>query len=150
MDEKMPDEHATWRRIADKARAAATGAASYVADRRYERTPAGKARKAARRGASTFHIRLDLDSIASLELVGSTNSGAGFSAVDCVRLVPPGTPPGVLLIGANLPGVWVDVTPLDDALDEGGWTSFNRQPWAMRAIWRTAFSPSEPAQTICA
>jgi hypothetical protein len=45
-------------------RSAASGAVSYVSDRRFGRTPAGKARQAAEEGAKTFHIRLDLDSIA--------------------------------------------------------------------------------------
>ncbi len=70
----------------------------------------------------------DLPSGALVELVltGSLLDGTEFSASDCIRLVPPGTPPGVLLVGSNVPGVWVDISPIDDLLDEGGFTSFNR------------------------
>ncbi|MHC4947964.1 MAG: hypothetical protein ACYTG1_06855 [Planctomycetota bacterium] len=49
-----------------------------------------------------------------------------FSASDCVRLVPPGTPPGQVFVTANLPGAWVDVAPLDETLDGGGFTGFER------------------------
>ncbi len=51
------------RRAAGLARSAASSAAGLVAGRRFSRTPAGKARAAAERGATTFHIRLDLDDI---------------------------------------------------------------------------------------
>ncbi len=52
------------RKAAGSLRGAASGAVAFVADKRFDRTPAGKARKAAEAGASTFHIRLDLDDIA--------------------------------------------------------------------------------------
>lgn len=51
------------RRAAGMAKTAASGAAGFVADKRFERTPAGRARQAAEDGARTFHIRLDLDEI---------------------------------------------------------------------------------------
>ena len=51
------------RRAAGLAKDAVTGAAGYVAEKRFERTPAGRARAAAADGAATFHIRLDLDDI---------------------------------------------------------------------------------------
>lgn len=52
------------RRVAGLAKHAVTGAAGYLADKRFERTPAGRARAAAEDGAATFHIRIDLDDIA--------------------------------------------------------------------------------------
>jgi len=70
----------------------------------------------------------DLPAGALVQLVvsGSLLDGTEFVASDCIRLVPPGTPGGQLSVGSNLPGIWVDVTPLDELLDFGGWTSFNR------------------------
>jgi hypothetical protein len=79
---------------------------------------------------------LELDSLpagAWVELVvsGQLLDGTTFSANDCVRLVPPGTPPGAVMVSANLPGIWVDATPLDDQLDGGGFTFFARTyPWS--------------------
>jgi hypothetical protein len=49
-----------------------------------------------------------------------------FSASDCVRLVPPGTPPGQVFMTSNLTGAWVDVAPLDNTLDGGGFANFTR------------------------
>lgn len=51
------------RRAAGMARSVASSAAGLITGRRFSRTPAGKARAAAERGASTFHIRIDLDDI---------------------------------------------------------------------------------------
>lgn len=51
------------RKAAGLAKGAASGAVGFVAGRRFGRTPAGRARKAAEDGASTFHIRLDLAEI---------------------------------------------------------------------------------------
>ena len=69
---------------------------------------------------------LPAGALVELVLTGTLLDGTEFSASDCIRLVPPGTPPGVLLVGSNVPGVWVDVSPIDDLLDEGGFASFNR------------------------
>lgn len=51
------------RKAAALAKDAATGAAGFVSDRRFGRTPAGRARQAVEDGATTFHIRLGLDEI---------------------------------------------------------------------------------------
>jgi hypothetical protein len=74
---------------------------------------------------------LELDTVPiggviSLVLTGESTDGTGFEAVDCIRIVPPGSPPGALMIGSNVQGVWVNVTPVDDQVDGGGFTSFNR------------------------
>lgn len=58
------DDAGVLRRVGRVARSAAGAAGGFIADRRFARTPAGKARAAASDGASTFHIRLDLDDIA--------------------------------------------------------------------------------------
>ena len=74
---------------------------------------------------------LQLDDLPAGDLVqlvvnGTLLDGTPFSASDCIRLVPPGTPPGVMAIGSNLLGVFIAVTPLDETLDGGGFTNFNR------------------------
>ncbi len=56
-------------------------------------------------------------------LTGNFFDGTPFSADDCIRLVPPGTPPGMLLVGSNLPGAWLDIGPLDLQLDGGGFVT---------------------------
>ena len=70
----------------------------------------------------------DLDSGALVELVvtGNLLDGTPFEASDCVRLVPPGTPPGALAVESNVAGAWVEVSPLDDTLDGGGFAAFER------------------------
>lgn len=57
------DDPGALRKAAGLAKSAVTGAVDYVSDKRFERTPAGKAKVAAEEGATTFHIRLDLDDI---------------------------------------------------------------------------------------
>ena len=65
--------------------------------------------------------------ILTLLVTGELNDGSSFSASDCIRIVNGGGgASGELSVGSNLPGVWVDVTPLDDTFDEGGYTAFNR------------------------
>ena len=64
--------------------------------------------------------------LVELVVSGALLDGTEFSASDCIRLVPPGTPPGLLTVESNLPGVWIDVAPLDPQLDSGGFASFER------------------------
>ena len=70
----------------------------------------------------------DLDSGALLELVvtGNLLDETPFEAGDCIRLVPPGTSPGLLTVESNVAGAWIDVSPLDDTLDGGGFADFER------------------------
>ena len=68
------------------------------------------------------------DEIIVLELSGNLLDGTAFVAKDCVRLVGPGESPGELAVSSNVPGggVFIDVLPLDDTLDTGGFTDFVR------------------------
>jgi hypothetical protein len=62
-----------------------------------------------------------------LVLTGNLNNGCAFVAYDCVRLVPPGTAPGMLMVTSDpSTGAWVYADPLDLTLDGGGWTEFQR------------------------
>jgi len=87
----------------------------------------------------------DLDPGALVELVvsGELNDGTEFFASDCVRLVPPGTPPGLMTILSNVPGVWVDVDPLDNTLDGGGFADFERSFPLTTVVTLTADATSQ-------
>src|SRR5262245_25201827 len=74
---------------------------------------------------------LQLDDLPAGALVpvlvtGELNDGTAFTSQDCLRLVPPGTPPGMLSINSNLDEAWVDASPLDLQLDGGGFAQFAR------------------------
>ncbi len=58
-----------------------------------------------------------------LTLIGTLLDGKPFRSSDCIRLVPPGTSPGMLSVGSNLPGAWLDLSPLDLQLDGGGFVT---------------------------
>ena len=64
--------------------------------------------------------------LVELVVSGTLLDGTEFSASDCIRLVPPGTPPGMMAVGSNAPGVFIDVSPLDLQLDGGGFANFER------------------------
>ncbi|UCG17075.1 MAG: hypothetical protein JSV19_03395 [Phycisphaerales bacterium] len=75
---------------------------------------------------------LELDALppgALVELVvtGSLLDGSPFTtAIDRIRLVPPGTPPGLVAVSSTIPDVWIDAYPLDLQLDDGGFADFER------------------------
>jgi len=61
-----------------------------------------------------------------LVVSGTLLDGTPFtSSSDCVRLVPPGSPPNQVTV-QSIAGGWVDAAPLDNNLDEGGFGSFQR------------------------
>ncbi|MCH7719540.1 MAG: hypothetical protein IH988_00935 [Planctomycetes bacterium] len=86
---------------------------------------------------------LQLDDLPAGDLIqlvvnGTLLDGTPFSASDCIRLVPPGAPPGAMAVGSNLSGVFIDVTPLDETLDGGGFANFERTYWLGTIVTLTA------------
>jgi hypothetical protein len=69
--------------------------------------------------------------------------GTPFEGSDCVRLVPPGTPPNLLALQSNAADAWVDVGPLDDQLDGGGFASFERTYPSATEVTLTASATHE-------
>ena len=64
--------------------------------------------------------------LVELVLSGTLADGCEFIAFDCVRIVPQGASPALLIVQSNAPGAWLDVTPPDDTLDGGGFADFER------------------------
>jgi hypothetical protein len=91
----------------------------------------------------------DLDPGALVELVlsGALFDGTPFEASDCIRLVPPGTPPGLLSVGSDVGGTWVDVSPLDDTLDGGGFAYFERS-FPMTSVVTLKAEPEADGQSF--
>lgn len=69
----------------------------------------------------------DLDgALVPLAVSGTLLDGTRFiSSSDCVRLVPPGSPPNQVTV-QSMAGAWTDATPVDNQLDGGGFGSFQR------------------------
>jgi CSLREA domain-containing protein len=87
------------------------------------------------------HLELDAlpsGALVELSIDGTLLDGTSFVASDCVRLVPPGTSPGMLAIRSSVPGTWVDVSPLDNTLDGGGFAEFQRSYPLTSVVWLTA------------
>lgn len=76
--------------------------------------------------------------LVELVLTGELQDGTPFSARDCVRFVPPGTPPGALTISTARNG-WVQASPLDLQLDGGGFGRFERTYPLGTRVTLTAF-----------
>ncbi len=65
-------------------------------------------------------------SLVELTITGGMTTGASFEASDCVWIVPPSAAPGLLLVNASIPGVYIDVSPPDEILDDAGYADFAR------------------------
>ena len=65
--------------------------------------------------------------VVTVVLSGVLADGTSFEAADCIRLVQPGTPPGMVnMRSLHVKGAWMGVTPVDDQLDGGGFGEFYR------------------------
>ncbi|UCG34389.1 MAG: S8 family serine peptidase, partial [Phycisphaerales bacterium] len=69
---------------------------------------------------------LNAGALVELAVTGTLADGCAFIARDCVRLVPPGTPPGLVAVQADVGGAWINAHPLDLQLDGGGFADFER------------------------
>lgn len=68
----------------------------------------------------------DPGALVPIRITGELSDGTPFVGFDCLRLVPPGAPPGLVSVTSNLAGTWINAGPLDLALDGGGFANFNR------------------------
>lgn len=68
---------------------------------------------------------LSSGALVSLKITGELAGGATFEAQDCIRLVPPGTPPGMIAVNAPA-AAFIEASPLDLTLDGGGFGAFLR------------------------
>jgi hypothetical protein len=81
---------------------------------------------------SDLVAELGLDGLMPGDLVelcvsGLTFDGTLFEGCGCVWIVPPGgSGGGMATVESNLPDVWVDVYPMDELADGGGFTNFSR------------------------
>jgi DNA-binding beta-propeller fold protein YncE len=69
---------------------------------------------------------LNPGALVELVVTGSLVGGGAFEGRDCIRLVPPGSPPGLLEVSASIDRTWIDSSPRDLQLDGGGFASFQR------------------------
>jgi len=69
---------------------------------------------------------LPAGSLVPLNVTGLLTDGTAFTSTDCIRLVPPGTPPGLLSMQSTVGGSYIEVNPPDLQLDTGGFANFQR------------------------
>jgi hypothetical protein len=76
---------------------------------------------------TAMHLNdLSTGALVPLKFTGQLNNGQAFEAVDCLRLVPPGTPPGMISVKQSMPNNFIEVSPPDLTLDGGGFGNFMR------------------------
>ncbi len=80
---------------------------------------------------SDLVAELELDGLMPGDLVplcvsGLTFDGTPFEGCDCVWIVPPGGSGGMVTVESNLPDGGVEVDPMDELDDGGGFTNFSR------------------------
>jgi hypothetical protein len=69
---------------------------------------------------------LDPGALVQLDVHGYLMDGTPFVASDCVRLVPPDSPPANVFFTSNVADAYLEVAPLDLRLDSAGFTNFDR------------------------
>jgi hypothetical protein len=76
---------------------------------------------------TAMHLdELSTGALVPLKFTGQLSNGQAFEAFDCLRLVPPGTPPGMISVKQSMPNNFIEVSPPDLTLDAGGFGNFLR------------------------
>ena len=80
---------------------------------------------------SEMGVNLDLQSlpfntVITLRITGELFDGTFFEAFDCVRIVGPGPDNAAVAVESNGPDAWIETSPADLFLDEGGFANFER------------------------
>ena len=88
----------------------------------------------------------DPGALVQIKITGELQDGTPFIGFDWLRLVPPGTPPGLVAVTSNLVDTWINAGPLDLALDGGGFANFNRTYPQTTLV--TLSAPSVPNHTF--
>jgi len=76
--------------------------------------------------------------VITLDLTGQMLDGTPFRAANAIRLVPAGAGPAAIDVRSSVEGVWIETSPPDMALEEGGIASFTRDHYEGSVVTLTA------------